>query len=127
MIPRLLLITTSFAAALMLGGCDLEALLADPRAVQKAADAKAIGSACRYGKRGIEDCYALNEKSAKSGIFEGWKEMDTYMRENNIEGIEAKIAPKPAASALVPEDEMITETKSAEADAVPAKKPDTKK
>ena len=36
------------AMTLVLGGCDLiDALLADPKAIQKEADAKAIGGACR--------------------------------------------------------------------------------
>ena len=61
MIARLPLPATLLAATLLLGGCDLEALLADPKMVQKIADAKAIGGACRHGNRSIEDCYALNE------------------------------------------------------------------
>ena len=53
------------AIALLLGGCDLAALLADPKVAQREADAKAIGGACRFGLRSIEDCYALNEKASK--------------------------------------------------------------
>ena len=49
-----------FALTLMLAGCDLESLLADPKVAQREADSKAIGSACRYGMRGIEDCYTMN-------------------------------------------------------------------
>lgn len=105
MTPRLPLLAAVCAAALLLGGCDLEAMLADPKVAQRAADAKAIGSACRHGLRSIEDCYALNEKASKAGIFEGWKEMDQYMRENNIEGIVPK-GSKLAAKT----DEVIDET-----------------
>lgn len=72
---------------LTLSGCDLETLLADPKTLQREADGRAIGSACRHGMRSIEDCYSLNEKAPKAAIFAGWKEMDTYMRENGIEGI----------------------------------------
>ena len=72
---------------LLLAGCDLPGMGPDPRIAQREAEAKAIGSACRYGLRGIEDCYSLNEKSSKAAIFTGWKEMDEYMRENKIEGI----------------------------------------
>jgi hypothetical protein len=81
-----------FALPLVLAGCDLEALLADPKVVQREADAKAIGSACRYGMRSIEDCYTMNEKASKAAVFFGWKEMDQYMRDNKIDGVEAKAA-----------------------------------
>lgn len=88
MIARLLLL----AMLLSLGGCDLvTALLADPKAAQRVADSKAIGSACRYGMRSIEDCYTLNEKASKSAIFDGWKEMDQYMRDNKIDGVPSKV------------------------------------
>lgn len=98
---RLLPITLT----LLLAGCDLEALLADPRVAQREADAKAIGSACRHGLRSIEDCYALNEKASKAAVFAGWKEMDQYMRDNKIEGIAPSgLKPPP------PQEEIVTET-----------------
>lgn len=88
MIARLLLL----AMLLSLGGCDIvTALLADPKAAQRVADSKAVGSACRYGLRSIEDCYTLNEKASKAYVFEGWKEMDQYMRENKIDGVPSKV------------------------------------
>ena len=92
-------------ALLTLVGCDkIEALLADPKVAQRIADAKAIGSACRYGLRSIEDCYTLNEKASKASIFDGWKEMDQYMRDNKIEGVVSK-GGKPA----MPAEDMIEE------------------
>lgn len=76
---------------LTLAGCEkIEALLADPRVAQRIADSRAIGSACRYGMRSIEDCYAKNDKASKAAIFDGWKEMDQYMRENKIDGVPFK-------------------------------------
>lgn len=87
---RPVLLALSWLLVSLLAGCDVSALLADPKAAQKAADAKAIGNACRHGMRSIEDCYSLNEKMPKAAIFEGWKEMDQYMRENKIDGIEPK-------------------------------------
>lgn len=74
--------------ALLLGGCDaLDVIFGpDPRIAQREADAKAIGAACRYARRGIEDCYRLNEKASKTSVYQGWREMDEYMRENKIEG-----------------------------------------
>ena len=95
------------ALTLSLAGCDLiDQLLADPKAAQRIADSKAIGSACRHGMRSIEDCYALNEKASKAAVFDGWKEMDQYMRDNKIEGVEPK-----GAKAPPPIEEIITETK----------------
>jgi hypothetical protein len=79
------------ALALLLSGCDIAALLADPRVAQREADAKAIGGACRYGLRSIEDCYQLNTKASKAAVFAGWKEMDQYMRDNKVEGVASKM------------------------------------
>ena len=106
---------------LVLGGCDLiDALLADPKAIQKEADAKAIGGACRHGLRSIEDCYTMNEKASKAAVFAGWKDMDQYMRDNKIEGVEPK-GLKPEAPPVVAAGEEVVpapakgEKKSAEA------------
>ena len=92
--------------ALLLSACDLSmlGLGPDPRIAQKEAEARATGGACRYGMRGIEDCYTLNRGVNKSAIFEGWREMDVYMRENKIEGVRAVIPlpPDPPPSAPVP-------------------------
>ena len=79
------------ALALLLSGCDIAALLADPRVAQREADAKAIGGACRYGLRSIEDCYQLNAKASKAAVFAGWKEMDQYMRDNKVDGVVSKL------------------------------------
>jgi hypothetical protein len=106
-----------------LAGCDLEALLADPKVAQKEAEAKAIGSACRHGLRSIEDCYSLNEKAPKAAIFGGWKEMDQYMRDNKIDGIEAKGLKPPAANiAAVASDEEIVDAPKSEKAASEGKK-----
>lgn len=93
----MLRLLTAIAAALLLAGCDIPGLGPDPRIAQRDADGRAIGAACRYAVRGIEDCYRLNERAPKTSIFEGWKEMDQYMRENKIEGIPTR-GPAPADS-----------------------------
>ncbi len=80
------------ALTLLLAGCEIPGLGPDPRIAQREADGKAIGGACRHALRGIEDCYGLNEKALKTAVFEGWKEMDQYMRENKIDGIAPKDA-----------------------------------
>jgi hypothetical protein len=82
-------------------GCDaLGVETATQVNAKKEAEAKAIGSACRYALRGIEDCFATNGKAGKAAVFEGWKEMDQYMRDNQLVGMPADGgAAKPGASA----------------------------
>ena len=101
MIARLLLL----AMTVSLAGCDnIAALMADPKVAQRTADSKAIGSACRYGMRSIEDCYALNEKASKAAVFDGWKEMDQYMRDNKIDGVASKgVKPGQPAEEIIEE------------------------
>ena len=102
----------AFSFTLLLTGCDLAELLADPKIAQKEADAKAIGGACRHGLRSIEDCYTLNKGVNKAAIYAGWREMDEYMRENKLEGLRAEIPlPAPAAPPATPAEEIIDEAK----------------
>jgi hypothetical protein len=90
------------ATSLLLAGCDLLGLGPDPRVTQREADGRAIGAACRHAMRGIEDCYRLNERAPKTAIFEGWKEMDQYMRDNKIEGAPSTVAgPVPSADTML--------------------------
>ena len=117
---RLPLLATLFATAFLLSGCDIEALLADPKVAQRAADAKAIGSACRHAMRAIEDCYTLNPKAVKASVYTGWREMDEYMRENKLEGI-APVVPRPVEPSKKKkpkpaEDEEIIDEPKAKAD-----------
>jgi hypothetical protein len=93
--PRPLLLVI----ALLLAGCDnIAAIMADPKVAQRESDAKAIGGACRFGLRSIEDCYTLNEKASKSAVFTGWKDMDQYMRDNKVEGIPSQMTKAAAAT-----------------------------
>ena len=93
------------AFTLVLAACDIPGLGPDPRIAQREADGKAIGAACRHAIRGIEECYNQNEKALKTAVFEGWKEMDQYMRENKIEGI------PPKEVRMAAQDEEIIEDK----------------
>ena len=95
------------ALCLFLAGCDIPGMGPDPRIALREADGKAIGGACRHALRGIEDCYGLNEKALKTAVFEGWKEMDQYMRENKIEGIRPQLA-----HAQEPDEVIIDDSKS---------------
>jgi hypothetical protein len=54
-------------------------------AAARDAEGRAVGSACRHSGRALEDCYTLNPKAVKSAVFTGWRDMDAYMRENNLE------------------------------------------
>ena len=98
----------ALAVALLLAGCDMLGIeSASALAERKAAEGKAIGAACRHAGRAIEDCYALNKKADKAGVFAGWREMNDYMRENNIEVVPPKLqtelAAKPADAEGEPE------------------------
>lgn len=84
--------------ALSLTGCDQIAQrlgLEDPGAKEARLenDAKAVGSACRHSGRAIEDCYSIYSWLPRAGIFTGWKEMDAYMRENQLETIAPQLPP----------------------------------
>jgi hypothetical protein len=106
---------------LLLAGCEIPGVYPDPKVVQREADAKATGSACRYALRGIEDCYTLNPKAQRALVFAGWKEMDTYMRENKIEGspsvvkipVEGEQPPTEEAAATTSKDKPSATAKEA--------------
>jgi hypothetical protein len=73
------------AAATLLTGCDALGIDTPAKQAQRReAEGKAIGAACRHTQRSLEDCYASNPKASKAAIFAGWREMDEYMRENDI-------------------------------------------
>ena len=114
------------ALTLLLASCDsglIPGMGPDPRAVQKEADSKAIGGACRYGLRSIEDCYVLNPKAIKSHIFTGWKEMDQYMRENKIEGAASTVSGQTEEAAAAPPTEKPSDAKP---EVKPKAKPEAK-
>ena len=87
-----------------LSGCDIPGLGADPAELKLAADSKATGAACRHALRGIEDCYLLNPKGSKTAIYDGWKEMDVYMRENKLDGQKTTVV---VAEVKVPVEEIV--------------------
>lgn len=91
-------------AALLLGGCDqLGIESATAVAARKEAEGKAIGAGCRHADRSVEDCYANNKRAEKAAVFAGWKEMNDYMRENNITAVPAQ--PDTAVAAVKADDE----------------------
>ena len=87
-------------ALLPLSGCDVLGIeTATQVAEKKEAEGRAIGSACRHAVRSVEDCFRSNPKAGKAAVFAGWKDMDAYMRENEIVGMpSAPAADEPAGS-----------------------------
>jgi hypothetical protein len=84
---------------------------------KRIAEGKAMGGACRQAGRALEDCYQINPKAIKAAIFEGWREMDAYMRENKLEEIKPEFPLAPPASKKKPLDSESTESKAEKGDA----------
>ena len=83
-----------------LAGCDQvnqKLGLEDPakKEARMEAEGKAVGGACRQSGRAIEDCYSIYNWLPKSAIFTGWREMDEYMRQNQIETVAPQLPPAP--------------------------------
>jgi hypothetical protein len=94
-------------AASLLAGCDMLGIeTASQVAAKKEAEARAIGSACRHAVRSIEDCFGSNPKAGKAAVFAGWKDMDQYMRDNEIVGMPSP----PDASRTIPPEALDTGT-----------------
>ena len=93
--PNLALI---IAAAALLSGCEMIGIESPEKvAASREADGKATGAACRHAGRAIEDCFVLNRKSDRAAIFEGWREMNDYMRENKIDAVAPQLGAQTAA------------------------------
>lgn len=89
----------------LLTGCDkIYTILDIPDPIkaqeQKETDAKAIGAGCRHAGRSLEDCYALNPEASKTAVFQGWREMNDYMTENNLQSIPSQIVPSSHNAAI---------------------------
>lgn len=85
-------------ALLAATGCDQvnqKLGLEDPakKEARQEAEGKAVGSACRHSGRAIEDCYSIYAWLPKAAIYEGWREMDAYMRDNQIESVAPQLPP----------------------------------
>lgn len=94
------LILSTLALPLFLGGCDQlsnKMGLEDPAKKEARLDAegKAVGGGCRHSGRAIEDCYAIYTWLPKESVFTGWREMDEYMRSNNLETVAPQLPPPP--------------------------------
>jgi predicted flap endonuclease-1-like 5' DNA nuclease len=98
----------------LLAGCE-QLGLENPAQIAAAreAEGRAVGSACRHSGRALEDCFFLNPRAQKSAIFTGWRDMDSYMRENNLEIIDPVIS-RP--------DDVSRKNKAAPVEMAPAEK-----
>jgi hypothetical protein len=69
------------------------------KAARADAEGRAVGGACRQSGRAIEDCYSIYSWLPKAPIYEGWRDMDAYMRDNKLETVEPQLPPVAAPGA----------------------------
>ncbi len=80
------LTSLSLVFALTLSGCDQLGVETPAQTLaRQEAEGKAVGGACRHAGRALEDCYRSSPKISKAAIYNGWRDMDAYMRENKID------------------------------------------
>ena len=90
---------------------------------RRVAESKAMGGSCRQAGRALEDCYQINPKGVKAAIFEGWREMDAYMRENKLEEVKPQFPMTPPPSkAKKPLDAEAADSEAKADEAKPAAK-----
>lgn len=118
------LLALAIALPALLAGCDLLGIEgASAVAARREAEGKAIGGACRHAARSIEACYASNKRADKAAVFAGWREMNDYMRENNIEAMPAPPPAPAGASEGESDDEAGADEPAAPGGRKPAAKP----
>ncbi len=111
---------TPLLLLLLLAGCDqLGALLELPDPQKEAAaieaEGKAIGGACRHSGRALEDCYAMNPKAQKAAVFSGWREMNDYMMQSNMQSVPSRLSQVPEHTPAPPQPVSIAGTDDARA------------
>lgn len=83
-------------ATALLAGCDALGIeTATAVNERKEAEGRAIGSACRHAVRSVESCFQSNPRAGKAAVFAGWREMDQYMRDNNVVGMPSEESAEP--------------------------------
>jgi hypothetical protein len=98
--PSALRLSLLLAALSALGGCDLLGIESTQAiAARREAEGKAVGAACRHAGRAIEDCYTMNRKADKAAVFAGWRDMNDYMRENQIEAVRPQLSAQAGTAA----------------------------
>lgn len=125
MIHRSLILPIALFSLVNLTGCDLvtEKLGVETpgsKAAKIDAEGRAVGGGCRHSGRAIEDCYSIYSWLPKSSVYTGWRDMDQYMRDNQLETVAPQLPPpeppktrsKKAAPASPPASEPTAENKS---------------
>jgi len=56
------------------------------------AESRAIGAGCRHAGRAIEDCFAINPRASRAGVFAGWRDMNDYMTTGKIGEVKPLVA-----------------------------------
>lgn len=104
-------------STLLVAACEVPFLGAEQARIEakREAEGRAVGSGCRYSGRSLEECYGMNPKMSKAAMFNGWRDMDGYMRENNIQVVLPEAPEAPEAPANKGEN-----AKPTAADAAPA-------
>ena len=111
--PRYLSTALGLAALMALAGCDYLGIEPASKATEaRVAEGKAIGGACRHANRALEDCYRYNPKANKAAVFDGWKDMDAYMRDNKLDAIAPVTDPAAdkSSAASASHEDVITDT-----------------
>lgn len=84
--PFALRLLAPLVMALALSACDQLGIETPAQtSARQESEGKAVGGACRHAGRALEDCYKSSPKMSKAAIYAGWRDMDTYMRENKID------------------------------------------
>lgn len=91
-------LTTLLLLLPVLVGCDplyqaLDIPNPEKEVAQLETEARAIGGACRQSGRSLEDCYWLNPEAPKAAVFAGWREMNDYMIQNQLEIVPSQLMP----------------------------------
>jgi hypothetical protein len=116
MIKRISLIVLSVLTVAACDQVNQKLGLEDPakKEATQQAEGKAVGSACRQSGRAIEDCYSIYNWLPKASIYEGWKEMDAYMRDNQLETVAPQLPPPESPTAAKKRKKAEAEAASAE-------------
>lgn len=89
--PFMLRLLLPLVMALTLSACEQLGIETPAQTTaRQESEGKAVGGACRHAGRALEDCYKSSPKMSKSAIYAGWRDMDTYMRENKIDIVQTR-------------------------------------
>ena len=102
---RVSLLPVVFVLLAGMAGCDQLGIESTSQvAARRDAEGKAVGGGCRHAARSLEQCYEQNKRADKAAVFAGWREMNDYMRENNIQAQPPEPEPPAAVEVAAAED-----------------------